>query len=402
MVSQEPPGVWPWDTVAGYAGAAMVRWQDVILAAGNELGFGTLRDMTAEALQDALPELREDPDLARTARSSGAANLALVFSIVRGDVSATEVQPPPAALAFTRELARRNVPVTELERAYRVTAHALWKWGVAQLRERIADAAALSAAIEGLSEATFATGDALSAMVVRRYAQERERWVRSADAVRADAVGQLLSGRPIDAAGLGRRLGYELAGDHRAFVCWSEAENAVPETAAAAFGGPRALLVALGVGLVAGWVPASVGLDREASGVSVAVGLPGRGTRGFRRSHEQAMEARRVMVQFGSRSGAVVYDEVARLALLTRDRTGAGEYAARVLGPLAGEDASARRLATTLHAVLEEQGSPRRAAQRLGVHENTVAKRMRTVDGLLGVPRPPVADLLAALTIALA
>ena len=94
---------------------------------------------------------------------------------------------------------------------------------------------------------------------------------------------------------------------------------------------------------------------------------------------------------------------MARLALLTRDVEQAQEFAQRVLGPLAGDDLRARTLAGTLFVVLEEHGSPRRAGRRLGVHENTVAKRLRAIDALLerGEQAGP-ADLLAALTIQLA
>jgi DNA-binding PucR family transcriptional regulator len=59
-----------------------------------------------------------------------------------------------------------------------------------------------------------------------------------------------------------------------------------------------------------------------------------------------------------------------------------------------------RRLAQTLRVVLENQGSPRRAAHVLGVHENTVAKRLRAVEELLGDEvRDQPAQLLGALAI---
>lgn len=247
---------------------------------------------------------------------------------------------------------------------------------------------------------------------MERYAQERERWVRSAAAVRTAAVEELLSGRPVDVAATSRRIRYQLLQEHQAFVAWSEDEGTVPETVAAAVGGPRALLIGLGVDLIAGWAPAGtlafdgasgtgpVGLSR--GGGAVAVGLPGAGVDGFRVSHEQAMEARRVARSCGTSRRCVFYEDVARLALLTRDAEHARQFAARVLGPLAGEDRRAQTLAETLFVVLEEHGSPRRAGRRLGVHENTVAKRLRSIDALLGPgERAGPADLLAALTIRL-
>jgi DNA-binding PucR family transcriptional regulator len=380
------------------------RWQDVLIRAGAELGLAHMRDLASAALEGALPILSTDPDLLAVARASSAANLALVFAVLRGELTAGEIDPPPQAIAFTRELARRNVPVAELERGYRVVQHTMWRWAVGELRRRYDDPRALAGAIEELSAATFATGDAFSGLVMQRYTEERERWVRSADAVRIAAVDELLSGRPLDVAATSRRLGYELAQTHQAFVAWADGEDAVPESAAAAVGGARALLVPLGVGVIAGWAPVgTLELPAAPAGSAVGVGLPGRGARGFRLSHRQAMEARRVARSFGRSARIVSYADIARLALLTHDHDQAREFAERILGGLAPADHATRRLAETLFVVLEEQGSPRRAGRRLGVHENTVAKRLRAIEARLGPGvRPGTSDLLAALTIVLA
>ena len=103
------------------------------------------------------------------------------------------------------------------------------------------------------------------------------------------------------------------------------------------------------------------------------------------------------------RAAPVRYEDVALLGLLTQDLQTARDFVLRTLGPLAARDAPTRRLAETLFAVLEEQGSPRRAGRRLGVHENTVGKRLKAIDALLdGEDRPPPSELLAALSLALA
>jgi len=96
----------------------------------------------------------------------------------------------------------------------------------------------------------------------------------------------------------------------------------------------------------------------------------------------------------------VHYDEVALAGLLTKDVEQARVFAGRELGELAGADPTADRLASTVLTVLTEQGSPRRAAQVLGVHENTVAKRLRSAERKLGrsIDERP-AELLAALII---
>ena len=50
-------------------------------------------------------------------------------------------EPPPQAVAFARELARRNLPVSDLARAYRVAQRALWHWGTSEIQQRITELA---------------------------------------------------------------------------------------------------------------------------------------------------------------------------------------------------------------------------------------------------------------------
>jgi DNA-binding PucR family transcriptional regulator len=79
----------------------------------------------------------------------------------------------------------------------------------------------------------------------------------------------------------------------------------------------------------------------------------------------------------------------------------ARRFVASELGPLAEQDDDTQRLAATLRVYLEEHASPRRAAQRLGVHENTIKGRVRAINELLGYPAGErVGELLVALRLA--
>ncbi len=375
-------------------------WRDAVLDAGRELGMDPLTDLTVESLQDALPVLRDDPDLLRTARNSTAANLALVTELLSRQVTLAELDPPPQATTFARELARRNVPVADLARAYRVAELALWRWAVGEVRARVPEPR-LADAIEGVSQAAFETGDVFATLVTQRYALERERWVRSADALRSATVRELLAEGRIDTTAASRRLRYELRQRHLAFVVWGESEGSVTETAAVGVAGPRALLLPMGPDLIAGWAPPdAIAPEAGGLGAHVALGSPAEGPAGFRSSHLEAMEARRVAQLLGLSADPVRYDDVALLALLTKDIDQARAFAQRKLGPIAADDPATRRLADTLLVVLEEEGRPRRAAARLGVHENTVGKRLRAVRNLLSAdPAEQPAEMLAALLI---
>ena len=131
----------------------------------------------------------------------------------------------------------------------------------------------------------------------------------------------------------------------------------------------------------------------------MAFGALADGVEGFRRSHEQARHARRVALLHGHRPGSVtLYERVALTALACADLDHARDFTEAELGELAAPDESTRRLAATLLAYLEERSSPKRAARRLGVHENTVTNRVRSAQELLPSPIDErIPELLVAL-----
>jgi len=114
------------------------------------------------------------------------------------------------------------------------------------------------------------------------------------------------------------------------------------------------------------------------------------------------MQARRVAVLTGRRHGAIVkYDHVALAAIATADLQQAGAFGVRELASLGGDTDEALCLAATLRIYLEEGSSARRAAKRLGVHENTIKNRIRAAEEQLGHPvTTRVAELLVALRLA--
>src|SRR3954468_4598150 len=104
--------------------AATEVWQDAVTTAIRELGADGLGTIAFEALEAGLPLLRAEPDLAASTRASVFANVALIMDVARGVGSLGDIARPRAAVSFTRDLPRRNVPVAELDRAYRLSQHA--------------------------------------------------------------------------------------------------------------------------------------------------------------------------------------------------------------------------------------------------------------------------------------
>lgn len=378
-------------------------------------------ELTA-AIHRELPQLQVDDELARGTYASTAGVVAMFIDRVRREASLTEVEPPDAAIAFARELVRRGLPLDDLLRSYHIGQATFFERWIADVRGILQDPADFARAVEEAAVSTFAFVRALDGGLVRRWAEEREAWVRTTAAAQAETVRALLAGDEQDLVAAGSRLGYNLGHVHTAFVVWrpdaatattSSDLGSLERTAAGVadlLRGRDRLIVPLRGSLVAGWVDGGDAaalsggrVPREAiAGTLVAVGSPGGGLEGFRRSHQEALDAWRVARLSGRAAGSLVsYTATAVAALASTDLDRARAFVQAELGSIAGEDDGSRRLTATLVAYLEEGLSPRRTARRLGVHENTVVNRVKTIEARLGHPiKPRMTELLVAARLA--
>ena len=78
------------------------------------------------------------------------------------------------------------------------------------------------------------------------------------------------------------------------------------------------------------------------------------------------------------------FGSIALDSLMTHDLDEARRFVLAEIGPLMDDSDASRRLAATLEVFLQEESSFVRAARRLGIHENTVAYRVRRAEELLG------------------
>jgi DNA-binding PucR family transcriptional regulator len=149
----------------------------------------------------------------------------------------------------------------------------------------------------------------------------------------------------------------------------------------------RPLVVRVDVDTTWCWVPASGPgkLPDPHPAVLVALGRPASGLDGFRRSHQDAVEALRV-AQLAGRAGGTVtrYDEVELAALCSANVEACREFVAAELGDLAADTEDARRLRETLEAFFDSSSNFRSTAARLGLHHNTVRYRLSQAEKLLG------------------
>jgi len=374
-------------------------WEGLVAPLARELA-GRSDDIAAEILWQArleMPDLVDEPDgwdALYTALDEGAR--ALAGALERGD-DPESLHLPPATLAFVRETARRGVPLTPLMRVYRFVRSVLLADAIARLTEIAQEREALGAATELYSAWLLAYLDRSQATAEETYAVERDRWLHSSEASSADAIEAILSGRQSDELLASQRLRHDLRLNHVALVAWGD-RGARLDDVFAELGGHVAadavLVHPLALATHSAWISRRRPFeDRELESLtgdaraSVALGTSQPGIEGFRRSHQQALAARRIAMLAGRRTGSVTrYGAVALAALATADLDQARGFVTTQLGALAGDDDVALRLAATLRVYLDENLSPMRTARRLGVHENTVANRVRQAEKLLGHP----------------
>ncbi len=390
------------------------------LAARLRAGADELALAMRERIRGELPELFATPDEEEINRASNESNLLLVADLLEAGADPTAARLPTPTRAYAEFGADRDTPMAGLLRAYRLGHAFAWEVTVAALTEMIEDKVEFAAAVGLLSAWLHAFADAIVLQVEEVYATERERWLRSSSALRAELIRSILDGAAVDPASASQRLGYELDRCHVCVIASVEESDpsgellAAGEAAilgiAAAVDCPRPLLHPLGLAATAGWIGSRDRLagDRiaaaagEAGAVRIAIGEPADGLEGFRRSYREATEARRVAIPAADRGGEPTrYADIALRALATADSDQARDFVRERLGPLLDPEQASARLAETLAAFLDEGGSPGRAAGRLGVHENTVRYRLRQIEDLLERPvGPGDLELRVALEIA--
>jgi PucR C-terminal helix-turn-helix domain/GGDEF-like domain len=349
----------------------------------------------ARALTDVIHlELDElDDELYVGTLQSVRSNLGLIMTMLHEGVEPASAVAPSEAVAYAKEYARRGLSFELLRRAYRSAQAAFSRMWLERLRLATPrDPDAFAESVGFFNDWLFSWIDALERQLIEPYMAERERWIRGSAAMRAEQVRAVLAGGRVDAADVSARLGYELRRTHLAYLVYGDGSFPDMERVAgvvAEWLDARSVLTVPQGGHLACWVGVRDGASLEGftgpAGLSVAVGLPGHGIEGFRRSHEEASLARRAADVLGGGS-AVCFGDTALDVLLTQDPVEARRFVLRELGPLADGSDMSVRLVATLRAFFEEGFSFVRAARRMGVHENTVTYRVQRAEELLGHP----------------
>jgi hypothetical protein len=259
----------------------------------------------------------------------------------------------------------------------------------------LADPEELVAAQERSSAFMFDCIDLISGVLVADYGTERERVMRSEEQLRAETVRTILADGPVDEEVAGSRLGYELRRHHVALRVRGRGrelrglERSAREVAAV-LGAGEPLVVGSGAASVDVWrgtyaPPQSAGVAAlddyvPPEGDLVAVGRPGHGIDGFRRSHAEALVA---ALAGGAAATVIRYERVELVSLLASDFPRARTFVAARLGPLAAATEPAARLRETVLAFLAANRSATKVAKELYVHPRPRQRPARPTRGWL-------------------
>ena len=339
-------------------------------------------------------------------RASVGENLDTALRALLDAQAPDSIEAPAAAVDYARRLAQHDVPAALLIRAYRVGQARFLRHCIEELlRQSSGDHLEGLATLE-MIETVSDYVDRVVEQVLTTYAQARDGWLRDRSAVLAMRVRELLRSGPVDVGATEHALGYRLDHHHVGIVAW------VDEPAAAdALERIRRFIGALGrdLGCTAAplvvpadessawaWIPSKPSLAKAKEldvatqsepTVSLAVGEPARGIEGFRRSHRQAMSARRVALAAGDERALITpFVDVAPIAMLCADLDSARAWIHETLGALAVDSSRNEGLRETARVFLQNGGSYTATAEQLFLHRNTAQYRVRKAEEVRGRP----------------
>ncbi len=294
-------------------------------------------------------------------------------------------EPPAAGAEFARVAARSGVALQDLVRAYRLGHSMTWDCIMAEAEGLLTPEESVPV-LRLASRFLFDWNNRVIDQLSDAYQRELDQMYRDRERRRHELIRDVLEGLPIDTG----QLGYELSGFHVGLVAWGANPEDFVTRLAGLIGGP-VLRTSVASGSVFAWF-AEPGLDddqvKEAigalplAGVSYAVGRPGEGVAGFRRTHDQAIQAWRVGLI--TDETVTLYQQATIEAVTCPQPKAVRDFVDNELGQLLTDDPRDHLLRLTLAAYFKTGENAASTAPLLGVHERTVAYRLRTIERRLG------------------
>jgi DNA-binding PucR family transcriptional regulator len=352
----------------------------------------------ATKIGDQIPQLVQGASdfaiLRRATTSTTLRSLAITANIGTSDVSLASAE----VVEIAQDFARRGLELDDLLRSIRV--------GYAVLAGALLDAVIAAdphdtTELRRVSVLMFERMDDFTATAATAFLDEHRAANDHLTAARLDSVRTIVAGESVNTEQASRLLNYSLSAEHIAIIASTDRSGSSAYARPRIFvdrfisqlSGPIAkLIVPVGTQTLWVWLAynAQPSLDSIATlpkvpGVNVAIGQPGRGVEGFRRSHHQARAVDRLRLACAQpRVGLIEHRNVELQTLLLADLDAGRDFALRQLGPLAGSDPRAVELRDTLQLYLTCDRSLNKVAEIKHISRNTVTYRVQQALELCG------------------
>jgi hypothetical protein len=295
----------------------------------------------------------------------------------------------PEVDAHAAQIAARISDLKLLLGGYRVTQIVLWQAWFERVEDSSLGAELRSELLQFGSEFFFLYTNLLSDYVADLYQRELEQLTRSGDQRRLHAVRSLLEGEPL----LGSQLDVELDRHHLGVIAWGADAEPAARSLAEKLGRPLFVIGPINDswwGWISGQRPLTPLEERAIAAFSpagdahLALGLEAYGEAGFRATHRQALRARSVCPK--PERPIVQYADVAVEALISDNQADAHAFVAHELRGIDEDSPASQRIRETISAYFAAGHNAASAAAALGIHQQTVANRLRAAEERLRHP----------------
>lgn len=345
-----------------------------------------------------VPELSADAEIQRDLQLAVRSQFHQVLVVKQADnAQRWDVPVVAEAHSLARTIARRGLDLRVLSQLYHAGHRAVWRFVTDFVNSADLPADFKVQIVVMMWEQTSEVMNNMLEELAATYTDEREALLSGALSMRINTIHAVLEGELSDADAASRLLSYPVHRTHTALILWTanspeqRALDSLATRLARSAGCTETLSVPSGSrGLWAWMITADAMADPQIdpavvpAGVHVAMGRPGRGIDGFRRTHREARAAQQVASRARERRAVTSYRDVELVSMLAADPAAMSTLIERELAGLLDADEAADRLRETLRAVLAGHGNFEAAARRLAVHKNTVRYRVQQIETRLG------------------
>lgn len=272
---------------------------------------------------------------------------------------------------------------------YRIAQMGLWEAWFDSVERSGQSAEVRNELLRYGSEYFLLYANALSDYVTDLYQHELEQSVRSGEQRRFQAIRGLLEGGSL----VGSQLDLDLDQHHLGLIAWGRDAEANARELATELGRPLTMIGPVNKSWwawISGSRPLEASMERALrrfqpkGDARLALGLAAFGEVGFRATNRQALRAR--AVSRNPTIAVVHYADVAVEALASNNLPDARAFVAHELRGIDDNSPTSQRLRETITAYFAAEHNAASAAATLGVHQQTVANRLRVAEERVGHP----------------